>query len=364
MSSFPPKRMSFSPFTFFRGAARIMAHDLSRTPMSPLTHQWICGDAHLCEKFFCLFVSSLFLLLFVCFFHVSSSSPSFSLGNFGMFGSRERTLVFDMNDFDEAAIGPFEWDVKRLAASFIIAGQNNGFTPEECDSSVLELMRTYRESVHSFSKMSGLELFYKQLPVESCMEILQFSDGEKQKKKKDKKSDEDKEKKKKNKNKNKNDSDDEDDDKKNKKKKKDSDDEDDGKKKKKKSKKNLEDSDDEDDGKKKKKNSKKNLKDSDDEHDGKKKKKNSKKNLEDSDDEDDGKKKKKKKDKKSGSDDEKKKKDKDRKKMGVSSLNAPNGLPWSERMVEKTKNSDHQKAFGQLVDRRVKKKKTNVMLFF
>jgi hypothetical protein len=94
-------RMMFSPFTFYRGAARIMAHDLIRTPQSTLTHQWICGDAHLC--------------------------------NFGMFASRERTLVFDMNDFDETAIGPFEWDVKRLAASFIIAGQNNQFDPSESE---------------------------------------------------------------------------------------------------------------------------------------------------------------------------------------------------------------------------------------
>ena len=87
-------RMMASPFTFYRGSARIMAEDLWRTPTAGLTVQ-LCGDAH--------------------------------LSNFGVFGSPERSLVFDINDFDETLPGPFEYDVKRLAASFTIAARNNGF---------------------------------------------------------------------------------------------------------------------------------------------------------------------------------------------------------------------------------------------
>ena len=90
-------RMLASPFAFYRGGALIMAADLARTPNSGLRVQ-LCGDAH--------------------------------LSNFGVFGSPERNLVFDMNDFDETAPGPWEWDVKRLAASFAIAGRENGFSGE------------------------------------------------------------------------------------------------------------------------------------------------------------------------------------------------------------------------------------------
>src|SRR6201981_328735 len=88
-------RMLVSPFTFYRGAAKIMAADLAATPNAGLTVQ-CCGDAH--------------------------------LSNFGVFASPERTLLFDLNDFDETLPGPFEWDVKRMAASFSIAGRNNGFS--------------------------------------------------------------------------------------------------------------------------------------------------------------------------------------------------------------------------------------------
>jgi hypothetical protein len=91
-------RMMVSPFTFYRGAARIMAEDLKDTPTAGLSVQ-LCGDAH--------------------------------LSNFGVFGSPERRLVFDLNDFDETLPGPFEWDVKRMAASFVVAARNNGFTPAE-----------------------------------------------------------------------------------------------------------------------------------------------------------------------------------------------------------------------------------------
>ena len=88
-------RMMASPFTFYRGAAKIMATDLKDTPTAGLDVQ-LCGDAH--------------------------------LSNFGVFASPERTLLFDLNDFDETLPGPFEYDVKRMAASFMIAGRNNGFS--------------------------------------------------------------------------------------------------------------------------------------------------------------------------------------------------------------------------------------------
>ena len=98
-------RMLVSPFSFYRGGALIMASDLSRTPVSGLRVQ-LCGDAH--------------------------------LSNFGVFGSPERTLVFDMNDFDETAPGPWEWDVKRLVASFAIAGRDRGFSKKERRTVALE----------------------------------------------------------------------------------------------------------------------------------------------------------------------------------------------------------------------------------
>src|SRR6187200_2072289 len=107
-------RMMVSPFTFYRGAAKIMAADLAGTPTAGLTVQ-LCGDAH--------------------------------LSNFGGFASPERKLLFDLNDFDETLPGPFEYDVKRMAASFTIAGRNNGFTPEQGRDATLASVRAYRESM-------------------------------------------------------------------------------------------------------------------------------------------------------------------------------------------------------------------------
>jgi hypothetical protein len=97
-------RMMVSPFTFYRGAAKIMAADLKGTPTAGLTAQ-LCGDAH--------------------------------LSNFGVFASPERNLLFDLNDFDETLPGPFEYDVKRMAASFTIAGRNNGFSKAEAREATL-----------------------------------------------------------------------------------------------------------------------------------------------------------------------------------------------------------------------------------
>ena len=281
-----------------------MAHDLARTPQSGLTHIWICGDAHLC--------------------------------NFGLFASPERTLVFDLNDFDETARGPFEWDVKRLAASFVIAGQNNGFSEEECDYACLEMLRTYRESIHSFTKMTALELFYTQMPVENALNVLNFNlshagKSDKKKKKKDKKDKKKKDKKSKEggEEKEEDDSDNEKKDGEEKKKKKNKD--------KKKKKKNSEDTNGEEGSEKEEKETKK--------KEGKKeKKKKEKKKME----------KKKEKKNSSSSGDENgdltRENNSEDEEHVVESLNAANGLPWSTKMVEKALNSNHQKAFSQLVD--------------
>ena len=123
-------RMLVSPFTFFRGAANVMAHDLASAPRSGLTVQ-LCGDAH--------------------------------LANFGGFASPERSFLFDLNDFDETLPGPFEWDVKRLAASVEVAARDRGFTDGERRKAVLEVGRAYRESMRSFAAQSNLEVWYARL---------------------------------------------------------------------------------------------------------------------------------------------------------------------------------------------------------
>jgi Uncharacterized protein conserved in bacteria (DUF2252) len=107
-------RMLVSPFTFYRGAAAIMAQDLAATPRSGLTVQ-CCGDAH--------------------------------LSNFGVFASPERALVFDVNDFDETLPGPWEWDLKRLAVSMLIAARDNGFRAKEQERIVLDTVGRYRAAM-------------------------------------------------------------------------------------------------------------------------------------------------------------------------------------------------------------------------
>src|SRR6478736_1956045 len=111
-------RMLVSPFTFYRGAALPMAADLAGTPASGLRVQ-LCGDAH--------------------------------LSNFGAFASPERRLVFDVNDFDETLPGPFEWDVKRLAASFVVAGRNNGYSSKDRRAIVLSGVEGYRTAMRAFA---------------------------------------------------------------------------------------------------------------------------------------------------------------------------------------------------------------------
>ena len=120
-------RMLVSPFAFYRGAAKIMAADLAATATAGLTVQ-LCGDAHLC--------------------------------NFGGYGSPERRLLFDLNDFDETLPGPFEYDVKRLAASVTICGQNNGFAKADVKRTTLASVAAYREAMRDFARMRTLEVWY------------------------------------------------------------------------------------------------------------------------------------------------------------------------------------------------------------
>ena len=130
-------RMLVSPFTFYRGAALIMAHDLEATPRSGLTVQ-CCGDAH--------------------------------LSNFGVFASPERKLVFDVNDFDETLPGPWEWDVKRLAVSMLIAARSNGFRAKEQDQIVLDTVGRYRTAMATFAGMKDLDVWYAHLDIEDVLQ--------------------------------------------------------------------------------------------------------------------------------------------------------------------------------------------------
>jgi uncharacterized protein (DUF2252 family) len=129
-------RMLASPFAFYRGAAAIMAEDLASTPQSGLRVQ-CCGDAH--------------------------------LSNFGVFASPDRRLVFDLNDFDETLPGPWEWDVKRLAASMLIAAQSNDFRKRDQRRVVLGCVASYRDTMASFAKMGNLEVWYSRLEIESLL---------------------------------------------------------------------------------------------------------------------------------------------------------------------------------------------------
>ena len=132
-------RMLASPFTFYRGAAAIMAMDLAKTPESGLRVQ-ACGDAH--------------------------------LSNFGIFAAPDRRLVLDVNDFDETLPGPWEWDVKRLAASFAIAGRDRDFTPKETRAAVLRTVRSYREAMREFAAMRNLDVWYARLDVDTLLADL------------------------------------------------------------------------------------------------------------------------------------------------------------------------------------------------
>jgi uncharacterized protein (DUF2252 family) len=129
-------RMAASPFAFFRGAALPMASDLAGTPVSGLAVQ-ACGDAH--------------------------------LSNFGIFGSAERLLVFDVNDFDETLPGPWEWDVKRLAASLEVAGQDNGFAGKKRREIVMAAVGRYRQAMHGFAAMNNLDVWYARADLDQLL---------------------------------------------------------------------------------------------------------------------------------------------------------------------------------------------------
>jgi uncharacterized protein (DUF2252 family) len=132
-------RMMVSPFTFYRGAAKIMAADLADTPTAGLNVQ-LCGDAH--------------------------------ISNFGVYASPERTLVFDLNDFDETLPGPFEWDVKRMAASVLIAGRNNAFTKADASAATLASVMAYREAMSEFAEMRTMDIWYARTSEQDLMEAV------------------------------------------------------------------------------------------------------------------------------------------------------------------------------------------------
>ena len=129
-------RMLVSPFTFYRGAALPMAADLASTPASGLRVQ-LCGDAH--------------------------------LSNFGAFASPERRLVFDVNDFDETLPGPFEWDVKRLAASLAVAGRDNGYPAKARRKIALAAAERYRTAMREFAEQTFLDVWYAHLDIEQAI---------------------------------------------------------------------------------------------------------------------------------------------------------------------------------------------------
>ena len=132
-------RMLVSPFTFYRGAALIMAADLALTPQSGISVQ-LCGDAH--------------------------------LSNFGLFGSPERRMLFDINDFDETLPGPWEWDVKRLAASFEIMGRDRGFTPADRRAIVMAGVGEYRDRMRRAAGMGTLSAWYEHLEAGMLLKLV------------------------------------------------------------------------------------------------------------------------------------------------------------------------------------------------
>ena len=132
-------RMLVSPFTFYRGAALIMASDLAATPQSGVTVQ-LCGDAH--------------------------------LSNFGLFGTPERQMLFDINDFDETLPGPWEWDVKRLAASFEVMGRDRGFSPADRRDIVMAGVKEYRDRMRAAAGMRSLDAWYEHLEAGMLLKLV------------------------------------------------------------------------------------------------------------------------------------------------------------------------------------------------
>ena len=139
-------RMLATPFTYLRGSAGVMAADLASGPRTDLRVQ-LCGDAH--------------------------------LSNFGLFASPDRRLLFDLNDFDETLPGPFEWDVKRLAASVVVAGRNNGFTAKECRRAARSALSMYRAALVRAAEIDPLELFYFRFEFDEVLAHLQGTSADK-----------------------------------------------------------------------------------------------------------------------------------------------------------------------------------------
>lgn len=139
-------RMRVSPFAFLRGSAIVMAHDLAQTPRTGILTQ-LCGDGH--------------------------------CSNFGAYASPERTLVFDINDLDETFPGPWEWDVKRLAASIYVAGRQNGFNEADCRNATQATARSYREHMAELAEMRTLDVWYSHVTIQNLLDAV----GDKQTKK-------------------------------------------------------------------------------------------------------------------------------------------------------------------------------------
>src|SRR5882757_5342629 len=133
-------RMAASPFAFYRGAAAVMAADLASTPVTGIEVA-ASGDAH--------------------------------LSNFGLFASPERRLLFDLNDFDETLPGPFEFDVKRMAASFLIAGRNNGFSKADARAAAMASVAAYREAMAQFAQMPTMEIWYTHFDEDRFKTVIQ-----------------------------------------------------------------------------------------------------------------------------------------------------------------------------------------------
>jgi uncharacterized protein (DUF2252 family) len=136
-------RMMVSPFTFYRGAAAVMAYDLSHTPSTGLT-LLADGDCHLL--------------------------------NYGGFATAERKLIFDINDFDEVSLAPWEWDVKRLAASFVVAGRSNGFTPADCQEAAWLAAQAYRRRMAEYTEMSTLQVWNDVFDLGTIIESMADKD--------------------------------------------------------------------------------------------------------------------------------------------------------------------------------------------
>src|ERR1700722_13741945 len=132
-------RMAASPFGFFRGAAAVMAADLASTPVTGIEVP-ACGDAH--------------------------------LSNFGLFASPERQLLFDVNDFDETLPAPWEWDVKRLAASGVVASRQNGFDRAQSEETARAAGRSYRERMFTFAQLGALDVYYSRVDADSLAAVM------------------------------------------------------------------------------------------------------------------------------------------------------------------------------------------------